>query len=333
MRLSCAFEAPAVIGAATRIAFRDDFEAARIGWREITAVASGTTITTPGLAATSPSARLTTYPDSLASAPDMRELQLEARAGGPVLEPFSVPGTLPVGPIDVAAGVPTVTNGEPRPTGGSRAPATNPQPAAVAPGLPAGSEPIPALLQAAPVNPLLALSALLVAAALGAGHALTPGHGKTLMAAYLVGTRGGRRHAIGLGLAVAVSHTAGILVLAMVVLAAEQALPVDVVVRTAPIVAAVSIVVVGGWMLLGELRRRRAAAGHEAEAHAHDAHGHDARRPRALARRSAHPCRAGPGARARAWRSRARARRTRSTPTSTATARSATPTCRPRAPA
>ena len=60
---------------------------------------------------------------------------------------------------------------------------------------------------------------------LGAGHALTPGHGKTLMAAYLVGTRGTPRHAVGLGMAVSVSHTLGILGLAAVVLAAESTLP------------------------------------------------------------------------------------------------------------
>ena len=97
----------------------------------------------------------------------------------------------------------------------------------------------------------------MTAAALGAGHALTPGHGKTLMAAYLVGTRGSARHALGLGAAVSVSHTAGILALAAIVVAAADALPPDVVVRWAPVVAAVSIALIGGWMLLGEVRRRR----------------------------------------------------------------------------
>jgi nickel/cobalt exporter len=283
MRLSCAFEAPAVVGDVTVIDFRDGYEAARIGWREIAVGGSGTTLLTDGLARTSPSLRLTAYPDSLASSPDVREATFEVRAGGPELEPFSVPGTLPVGPIDVAAGAPTAITGEPRPALGPRAPATAPTAVPAGGGatilaLPAGAEAVPDLLRAAPVDPLLALAALAVAAALGAGHALTPGHGKTLMAAYLVGTRGGRRHAVGLGLAVAVSHTAGILVLAMIVVAAERALPVDVVVRAAPIVAAVSIVIVGGWMLLGELRRRLAARREHAHAHAHRLehdHGHD----------------------------------------------------------
>ena len=113
-------------------------------------------------------------------------------------------------------------------------------------------------------RPLLALLAFATAAFLGAGHALTPGHGKTLMAAYLVGTRGTPRHALGLGAAVSVSHTIGILGLALVVVAAEAALPPDLVVRAAPIIAAVTILAIGGWMLLTEVRRwlatRRAAA-------------------------------------------------------------------------
>ena len=40
------------------------------------------------------------------------------------------------------------------------------------------------------LTPIVILVSLITAAALGAGHALTPGHGKTLMAAYLVGTSG-----------------------------------------------------------------------------------------------------------------------------------------------
>jgi nickel/cobalt exporter len=93
------------------------------------------------------------------------------------------------------------------------------------------------------------------------------------MAAYLVGTRGSARHAIGLGAAVSVSHTIGILALAAVVLAATDVVAPDVIVRGAPLVAAVSIVVIGGWMLIGEVRRRRTLTAPE---HEHDhAHPHD----------------------------------------------------------
>ena len=60
--------------------------------------------------------------------------------------------------------------------------------------------------------------ALLLALLLGAGHALTPGHGKTIVAAYLVGTRGTARHAIFLGLTTTITHTAGVFALGIVTL-------------------------------------------------------------------------------------------------------------------
>ena len=130
------------------------------------------------------------------------------------------------------------------------------------------------MLRTVPVTPILALLAFATAAFLGAGHALTPGHGKTLMAAYLVGTRGTPRHALGLGAAVSVSHTIGILGLALVVVAAERALPPDVVVRAAPIIAALTILAIGGWMLFTEVRRWLAARRPATKA-AHTHHEHD----------------------------------------------------------
>src|SRR5207302_197078 len=68
------------------------------------------------------------------------------------------------------------------------------------------------------------LVALMVAVGLGAFHALTPGHGKTVMAAYLVGTRGSHAQALILALAVALSHTAGVLALAVLTLAGSAIL-------------------------------------------------------------------------------------------------------------
>jgi ABC-type nickel/cobalt efflux system permease component RcnA len=147
--------------------------------------------------------------------------------------------------------------------------------AAVPGGLASGD--LPAIFRTADLTPWVLMLSVLTAAALGAGHALTPGHGKTLMAAYLVGTRGTPAHALGLGLSVSLSHTVGILLLAAIVVGAADVLPPDLVVRAAPVVAAVSIVVIGGWMLLGEWRRRRSAAAAHEHAHAHGndhAHGH-----------------------------------------------------------
>ena len=99
---------------------------------------------------------------------------------------------------------------------------------------------------------------LLVAMLLGATHALSPGHGKTVVGAYLVGTRGTARHAAFLGLTVTITHTAGVFGLGIVtLLASEYVLPE----RLFPFLSFVSgaIVVVIGLSLM--VRRLSAAFG------------------------------------------------------------------------
>jgi ABC-type nickel/cobalt efflux system permease component RcnA len=64
----------------------------------------------------------------------------------------------------------------------------------------------------------LILFGSLIAFALGALHALSPGHGKTIVAAYLIGNRGTARHAMFLGAVVTFTHTAGVFALGFVTL-------------------------------------------------------------------------------------------------------------------
>jgi len=121
------------------------------------------------------------------------------------------------------------------------------------------------------------LLAVLAALGLGAFHALTPGHGKTVMAAYLVGTRGSVRQALGLGAAVAVSHTFGVLLLALLILGASAAVAPE---RFYPYLSAASALIVLGiglWLLRGALRSRAHDDAHDhghEHGHSHD-HGHD----------------------------------------------------------
>jgi len=68
----------------------------------------------------------------------------------------------------------------------------------------------------------IALLAAAIAAGLGALHALEPGHGKTIVAAYLVGSRGTVRHALLLGMIVTISHTAGVYLLGAITLYAQK---------------------------------------------------------------------------------------------------------------
>ncbi len=106
------------------------------------------------------------------------------------------------------------------------------------------------------------------AMAWGGVHALTPGHGKALVGAYLVGARGTWRHAVWLGLTVAVTHTAGVLLLGgAAVLAADEAGRE----RLMPWLALASglgMCAVGGTMAARGLWRLRGRAG-EGRAHSH----------------------------------------------------------------
>jgi ABC-type nickel/cobalt efflux system permease component RcnA len=144
---------------------------------------------------------------------------------------------------------------------------------AAVPGVPGGiAEDVAGLIDVSDLNPITILIALAIAFGLGVVHALSPGHGKTIMAAYLVGGRGSTRQAIGLGLAVAVSHTLGVMALAVITIAASSVLPPE---RLYPILGLASgalVVVIGASLLWSRLRALWAEAGHGHE-HGHD-HGH-----------------------------------------------------------
>jgi nickel/cobalt exporter len=78
------------------------------------------------------------------------------------------------------------------------------------------------LVRAQELSPLFLLTALLLSLALGSLHALTPGHGKALVAAYLVGSRGRSRDAVFLGLVVTLTHTGSVILLGLLTLLASQ---------------------------------------------------------------------------------------------------------------
>jgi ABC-type nickel/cobalt efflux system permease component RcnA len=110
--------------------------------------------------------------------------------------------------------------------------------------------------------PLLVLS-LLVALGLGALHAMSPGHGKTIMAAYLVGTKGTARHAVFLGLTITVSHTLGVVALGLVVLYASHIIAPEILYPWLGAASGVVIIVIGIGLLLSRIGSGRACPGHE----------------------------------------------------------------------
>ncbi len=279
MRLVCGFTAPllAPLAAGARLAYADRSNPDRLGWREIVVQGSGVTVAGAGgaLRSATTSGRLTTYPTNLLTqALEDKAVAIVVTPGGTMLPPFDIPDATPVPgagdvePVSTASPLATTEPAAAVPAAAVAAPAAANVEAV--PGGVGGGD-VPAIFRTADLSPVVLLVSILTAAALGAGHALTPGHGKTLMAAYLVGTRGTPLHAAGLGLSVTVSHTLGILVLAALIVGAEGVVSPDLVVTSAPIVAAISIVAIGGWMLVGEgRRRRRPRTAASAQRHVHD---------------------------------------------------------------
>ncbi len=111
---------------------------------------------------------------------------------------------------------------------------------------------------------------LLAAMGWGAVHALSPGHGKAMVAAYLVGARGTPRHAVALGLTVTVTHTIGVFALGLVTLALSAYVVPEDLYPWLNLVAGLLVLGVGAAVL----RRRRAARRHHHHHHHHH-HGPD----------------------------------------------------------
>jgi nickel/cobalt exporter len=106
------------------------------------------------------------------------------------------------------------------------------------------------------VAPRIAVLTLLGALLLGAVHALSPGHGKTIVGAYLIGSRGTPRHAVFLGLTVTITHTLGVFVLGFATLYASRFIVPE---RLFPILSLLSALLVLGMGIVLLVQRGRAA--------------------------------------------------------------------------
>src|SRR5205823_2825707 len=109
---------------------------------------------------------------------------------------------------------------------------------------------------------------LLAAFGWGALHALSPGHGKTMVAAYLVGTRGSARHAVALGATVTITHTIGVFALGLVTLALSQYVLPEQLYPWLTLVSGLLVVIVGASVLRSRIRAARA------QHHPHHDHDH-----------------------------------------------------------
>ncbi len=128
------------------------------------------------------------------------------------------------------------------------------------------------LLQPSSEEPAALAASLAVAFFLGAAHALQPGHGKAVVAAYLAGSRGRLGDAFFLGGVVTLTHTASVFVLGLATLYASTRVSLD---RVYPVLSLVSGLLVAG---IGAFLLWQRATGRDRRAHSHPhAHGREGR--------------------------------------------------------
>jgi nickel/cobalt exporter len=236
------FEAVYDAGRAGRsIEFRDTSFASRIGWREVVVRADrGARVESASVPAKSVSDELHAYPQDLLSDP------LDVRSATASVQPGSGQGAPPA-------------------IGDARA-ATH------------GPGGFASLIDHEELGLGFVLLAIVIAAFWGAAHALTPGHGKAIIAAYLVGSRGTPRHALLLGLIVTITHTAGVFALGIVTLALSELFVPEQLYPWLNLVSALLVIGVGITVLrlrVREWTRPRPHHHHHHHGEGHHHHDHD----------------------------------------------------------
>ena len=243
LRLELVLEAAPVSGM-RRVEFADANYDARIGWREIVVrPALGVPLATSTAPAEGVSDALRSYPSELRSSPlNVRSASFEYESGrgasAPAIEGF---GGAALEPAPERAGGAFVS-----------------------------------LISIEQVSVPVVLVALLAAMGFGALHALEPGHGKTLVAAYFVGVRGTPLHALGLGLVIAGTHTLVVLTIGALTLYGSRFIMPEQLYHWLSLSSGFLVIGLGLWLLLsrvGVLRRgpthvHLASRGH----HHHDDH-------------------------------------------------------------
>ena len=239
LRFEAVYVAPAGSGL---LEFRDTNFANRIGWKEVVLTTrDGASASSSSVPSTSVSNELAAYPKDLLSSP------LEVTTATATVQPGDAPGTAPK--LE------------------SRA-----QLSARAAVRATGDGGFASLIARDDLGVGVILLSLALAFFWGSAHALSPGHGKAIVTAYLVGQRGKPRHAAALGLIVTATHTIGVFTIGFVTLALSQFIVPEQLYPWIGLVSGLLVIGVGASVLLGRLRHRRAHShGHH---HHHHDHGH-----------------------------------------------------------
>ena len=185
-RLTATYEAPAPSGL-TSLVYLDSNYADRIGWREIVVLPSTGAKLSGDFPTQDVSSALTAYPaDQISSPLDSSTVSFSFDATTAVHAP-------------VLSDIPIV--------------AAAPERSGTA---------FASLINVDNLTLKVIILALLAAFAFGALHAVEPGHGKTMVAAYFVGVKGTARQALSLGLIVAATHTVGVLAIGLLAIFGSQ---------------------------------------------------------------------------------------------------------------
>jgi ABC-type nickel/cobalt efflux system permease component RcnA len=240
-RVDCRLSGPADLGRSAQVTVANRFRDDRIGWREMVATGAGVRLSGSALPTATVSDELRRYPDDLLSSPpDLRSATFATAPG--------------------ADGVPMAAAAPREASGGA--------------GLFAGAERrLADLVGGREFTPYVGLLAVLLALALGAAHAALPGHGKTVMAAYLAGRHGRARDAVAVGATVTLTHTGAVLILGLVLtsvagVAGEQVL------GWLGVTSGVLVAAIGAAALVTAIRHRTVHHHHHDQDHGPDHH-HD----------------------------------------------------------
>lgn len=262
-RLTCGYASS--VRPEETVSFRDPVAGERNGWREVTAGSQCGSLEDSTVPVDSPSGLLVSYPEDLLASPlDVTAATFSVRSGAACTGAAG------------GAGATAATEDEVAPRGLDRV-----------------SRYFTDFLGRPDLTLPFAVVSIGASVLFGVLHALAPGHGKTVMAAYLVGQRGTRRQALQLGAIVTFTHTASVLLLGAVLAAGALAAP-ELVVPFTEVLSGVLLAVVGGYLLVLARRRLRAVpdhdhdydhdhdhgpdphgqGGHDSHGHAHAPHGH-----------------------------------------------------------
>ena len=221
------------------LVFRDGNFPGQIGWKEVTAVgAEGAVLRGSTVPVRSVSDELRIYPEDLLSSPlEVSEMRAEL-----------VPGDSGSAPAPITSDTASAVS------------STRPQVEAGALGGVLNRHGF-----------ALVLLGLAIAVAFGAWHAMLPGHGKTLMAAYMVGSTSRVRHAATVGTAVAVMHTTSVLALGLLVLTLERTFRPETLYPWLGLLSGLVALGLGAYLLISRVSawglRRRPATTHDHSEH------------------------------------------------------------------